>query len=153
MLEVLSDLRSYKKSFQSIDGGRKGRGRESCFQIVVGFLSLNKKWNSRLFSQTPSRLSSSWGLEFLSPRLMLRYFFPFRVWHSVYKSSLDNYKMFTFQEDGPTLGIDIGLPYCCDKLATRIHHRTGTPGVDFPMISRQCHLCGNAKKWNMVIEL
>ena len=41
MLEVLSDLRSYKKSFQSIDGGRKGRGGESCFQIVVGFLSLN----------------------------------------------------------------------------------------------------------------
>ena len=31
----------YKKSFQSIDGGMKGRGRESCFQIVVGFLSLN----------------------------------------------------------------------------------------------------------------
>ena len=68
----------------------------------------------------------------------------------MYKSILDSYKMFTFQEDGPTLGIDIGLPYCCDKLATRIHHRAGTPGVDFPMISRQWRLCGNAKKWNMV---
>ena len=37
MLEVLSDLRSYRKSFQSIDGGMKGMGKGKLFPNCCWF--------------------------------------------------------------------------------------------------------------------
>ena len=37
------------------------------------------------------------------------------------------------QDDDPPFGIDIGVPYRCDKLTTRIYHWARTPGGDLFM--------------------